>query len=154
MFYNPQNVEKKPKFEILPKGTYRVLVSDAQGKRSSKGGRYLAITFDVIEGQYQRRKLFQNFNIQCGNPDAEERAWSDWKYLLEALELDKPFESEEQALAAVRDKTLRVKVGHTKDKRDGHEGEMQEKVQDFLSDGHGNSDPDPQSEFDADSIPF
>lgn len=128
-----------------------MLVSDAQGKRSQNGGRYLAITFDVIEGQYQRRKLFQNFNIENANQDVVARAWSDWKYFLEALGIDKAFDTEQAALSAVKDRALRVKVGHRKDKQSG---DLREQVQDYMADGEHDSTPDPKSEFDAESIPF
>lgn len=131
-----------------------MLVSEAQGKDTKAGYRMLSVTYTVIEGRYERRKVFKNFLIGHPKVDVSERAWSDWRYFLEALGADKPYDYESQALQAVRDKILLLKVGHEKDKETG---ELKERVNDFMPDGDINGRPDvgdstpPPSDMD---IPF
>lgn len=140
------------KDEALPKGTYRVLISNSEGKVTQNGtGRYIAMTFDIIEGEFQRRKIFHNFNIKNDSEMAVKIGLSDLKCLLEAIGSDQPIGYENDLHRLVTDKVLMVKVVHQKDKRDG---EMKARIKDFFRDGESDSIPPPTGEVDADSIPF
>jgi hypothetical protein len=58
-------------FEPLPKGQYLVVITSCEermGKTSNKP--YLALSYEVLEGEYKGRKLFFNLNVFSDNPDA------------------------------------------------------------------------------------
>jgi hypothetical protein len=69
-------------FTPIPAGDYHVCVEDSVVKSSSTGGKYLAVTFKVIEGDHEGRKVFHNFNIENKNPEAVRIALEEIKRLL------------------------------------------------------------------------
>jgi hypothetical protein len=61
-----------PSKGILPKGKYVVICEKSEVKQTKKGtGHILALTFVVQEGEYTKRKIFDNINIQNENPVAQ-----------------------------------------------------------------------------------
>lgn len=69
----------------LPDGTYVVAVSDAQVKPTrNAGGEYIAVTYTVVGGTYEGRKLFGQFNIKNSNPQAVQIGLSQLKTLMKA----------------------------------------------------------------------
>ena len=61
-----------PSKGILPKGVYVVICEKSEVKATKKGtGHILALTFVVQEGEYKKRKIFDNINIQNENPVAQ-----------------------------------------------------------------------------------
>lgn len=45
-------------FEVLPKGTYNIIVDEAEAKKSSSGNPMFSLTLIVEDGDYEGRKLF------------------------------------------------------------------------------------------------
>lgn len=65
-------VSERGEFEIMPKGEYTLKATEAELKKTSKGdGQYLAVTFEVVKGEYAGRKVWQNFNIHNPSEKAE-----------------------------------------------------------------------------------
>lgn len=57
-------------FEPIPAGSYRLEIQDAEVKATTAGnGQYLKVELAVIDGEYEGRRVFCNFNLQ--NPSAE-----------------------------------------------------------------------------------
>jgi hypothetical protein len=50
------------------------VITDSEMKTSQKGGQYLKLTVELIEGQYKGRKVFANLNLKNSNPEAEKIA--------------------------------------------------------------------------------
>jgi len=50
-------------FQALPAGRYTLKAEDAEVKSSSKGNSMIAITFKVVGGDYNNRKLWHNFTL-------------------------------------------------------------------------------------------
>ena len=64
--------DQGPATGILPKGRYIVVCEKSEVRQTKKGtGHLLALTFVVQEGEYKKRKLFDNINIQNENPVAQ-----------------------------------------------------------------------------------
>lgn len=63
--------------EPLPAGWYNVVIVESQMKPTSNGmGERLALVFQVIDGQYANRKLFEGLNLRNPNPAAQEIAFN------------------------------------------------------------------------------
>jgi len=54
-------------FEPLPKGTYNVEISTEKADEvkvgGGKGTEYITLTFNVLDGEYAGRKIFENFMV-------------------------------------------------------------------------------------------
>ena len=87
--------------ELLPAGMYQAIIVASGGdpddertgedglvsSRSGKG-RYLPVTFEIIEGEYKGRQIFKNFNLENSNEQAVRIAQSEIKELLTAVGWD------------------------------------------------------------------
>lgn len=80
--FNPNDVpEDDRSFEPVPAGDYlcQVIESDVV-KTKDRNGEILKLTIEIIEGPYERRKVFENLNIRNPSPDAQriaQRALAD-----------------------------------------------------------------------------
>jgi hypothetical protein len=50
-------------YDVLPEGKYDVIVLEAKEKTTKKGDRAIEITFQVLEGQYRERLLWETLNL-------------------------------------------------------------------------------------------
>lgn len=70
--FNASAVQPKKSFEPIPAGSYIASISESAIKPTSKGtGQIMNLTFDILDGQYKGRKVFDRINIQNQNPTAE-----------------------------------------------------------------------------------
>ena len=74
-------------FQPIPAGNYLLDVSFSQLKQSRAGAQMLAVTFDVADGDYSRRKIFQNFVIGSSNETARNIALGQLSELCKAAGL-------------------------------------------------------------------
>ena len=87
--------------DLIPAGTYQVIIVESGGKPenpntcsdglvSSKSGkgRYLPMTFEIIEGDHKGRQLYKNFNLENVNEQAVRIAQAEIKELLQAIGWD------------------------------------------------------------------
>lgn len=73
-------------FEPLPMGRYHVAISDAQLRDTKReDGLYLKVRFDVVEGAYTRRVVFENFNVENPSPEARSIGRAQLMQLLRAI---------------------------------------------------------------------
>src|SRR5687767_186606 len=62
--FNAAAVEPDAGFQMIPKGWYNVRMVEGEIKPTKDGGgSYLNAQFEVIDGQYAKRRLFHRFNI-------------------------------------------------------------------------------------------
>ena len=87
--------------ELIPAGLYQAIITASGGdpgdertgedglvsSRSGKG-RYLPMTFEIIEGEYKGRQIFKNFNLENTNEQAVKIAQGEIKELLQAVGWD------------------------------------------------------------------
>jgi hypothetical protein len=63
--WNPQTDAADTGFTPLPEGVYRIAVESAECKPTKAGdGEYLSLVFQVLDGQYKGRKLFDKWNYR------------------------------------------------------------------------------------------
>lgn len=69
--YSPETTEANTGFDALPAGEYPAVATEAELKDTKAGtGKYLKVTFEIIEGNGKGRKVFTNFNLVNPNQDA------------------------------------------------------------------------------------
>lgn len=70
-------------YEPLPAGDYLVQATEGAVVRKDNGNAMIKLTFEIMDGEYERRKLFENLNIRHSNPTtqriATERLTQFWR---------------------------------------------------------------------------
>lgn len=65
-----KNVEvNKQDYSPVPDGKYNVVVAKADVKESKSGGHYLNVGYQVVDGDFKGRIIFDIVNIQHSNPE-------------------------------------------------------------------------------------
>ncbi|MFI3265521.1 MAG: DUF669 domain-containing protein [Rikenellaceae bacterium] len=94
--FNAYEVEPSVGFEAIPAGKYQAVIIGSDMKPTKTGnGRYLELTFEVIEGEYQGRKQWSRLNLEHLNPDAIRMAKADLSAICRAVNVPQPKASEE-----------------------------------------------------------
>jgi hypothetical protein len=90
----------------VPAGTYlaQCIDSDVQPLKSGNGTG-LKLTFEIIDGQYKGRRIWENLNIQHSNEDTQRIAQSQLSALCHAVNVIKL-----QDTAALHHKPVTIKV--------------------------------------------
>lgn len=71
--FNAAQVPQLEAQDPLPSGWYNAKIVESEMKQTADhAGAYLALTFEVLDGTFARRKLFTNVNLQNSNPVAAE----------------------------------------------------------------------------------
>lgn len=71
--FDASTVEPSESYDVLPKGKYLMMAVASQIKPTKSGtGEYLEITFEVLDGQFKGRKVWERLNIRNQNKKAEE----------------------------------------------------------------------------------
>ena len=92
--FKPDEVEAD-EFEPIPAGDYLVQVSESEMVPTKNGnGQMLKLTYEILSGPYEGRKLWDRLNIINTNTDAQRIAWQQLKKLCEALGIDAMNDSE------------------------------------------------------------
>lgn len=73
--FDAHDVEPLKPFEVLPAGTYRAQIVESEMRVTRDGmGQFLWLMLDILEGQYQGRKVFDQLNLVNSNPKTVEIA--------------------------------------------------------------------------------
>lgn len=70
--FNPADHEDT--YEPIPAGKYAAVITNTEAKATQKGGEYIKLTIEVIDGPSKGRKVFSNLNIKNANVEAEKIA--------------------------------------------------------------------------------
>lgn len=57
------NESNSKSYEPLPAGDYELYLTDADIRDSKAGNKYIKAEFTVASGEYERRKVFENFTL-------------------------------------------------------------------------------------------
>lgn len=55
--------DENKSYDVLPDGKYDVIVLEAKEKMTKKGDRAIELTFQVLDGQYKERLLWETLNL-------------------------------------------------------------------------------------------
>lgn len=109
--FDANQVEPDKGFGLMPKGDYNAVITDSELKNTTAGtGQYLALTFQILDGQFQNRKLWENLNIKNPNPDTVRIAKGQLSAICRATGVMTPKDSSE-----LHNKPLKISVGIGKD---------------------------------------
>ncbi len=116
MDFDPADVpESDRNFDPIPAGAYAVQVVESEVADTKSGnGQQLVLTFEIVEGQYEKRKLWDRLNIRHTNEMAQSIAQRALADLFLATNTPPSRDSED-----LHFKPLLAKVVIEKDK-DGH----------------------------------
>ena len=73
--FDAHEVEPLKPFDVLPAGTYRAQIVESDMRVTRDGmGQYLWLMLDILDGQHQGRKVFDQLNLVNVNPKTVEIA--------------------------------------------------------------------------------
>lgn len=84
--FDATQVAPREDFSPIPVGEYVVQITDSDVKPTkSNNGHRLELTFEVIDGEFKGRKVFEGLNIDNPNPKAVEIAQRDLSAICHAV---------------------------------------------------------------------
>ena len=66
--------DAQPSFELLPDGTYTLIITEGEMKTTQKGGQMLKLSMQVVDGTHKGRRVWSNLNLRNANPTAQKIA--------------------------------------------------------------------------------
>jgi len=94
--FNASEVEPTSNFEPLPAGKYLAAITESEMKPTKTGsGKYLQLTFTVIDGPYKNRILWARLNLDNPNRTAVEIARKELSAICHAVGVMTPKDSVE-----------------------------------------------------------
>ncbi len=92
--FNANEVEPNAGVDPIPAGKYTAVIVDSEMKATKSGsGQFLELTFEVVEGTYQGRKVWARLNISNPNQTAEKIAKGDLSAICRAVNVMEPKDS-------------------------------------------------------------
>lgn len=84
--FDATQVEPSSGFSPIPAGKYVAVITDDEMKDTRNGsGRYLQLTFEIVEGEYSGRKLWTRLNLENANMEAVKFARADLSAICRAV---------------------------------------------------------------------
>ena len=94
--FDAREVEPQAALEPIPAGKYLAIITNSEMKATKNGdGSFLELVFQVIEGEYKGRKLWDRLNLDNTNPTAVQIARSQLSALCRATGVMTPRDSVE-----------------------------------------------------------
>lgn len=110
----------------VPNGKYTAIITDSEMKDTKAGtGSYLALEFQIIDGEFAKRRLWANLNLDNPNATAVKIAKADLSAICHAVDIIKPSNSAELHNKPL---ILTVKVIKRKDN-----GELKNEIKGYAS---------------------
>ena len=84
--FNANEVEPNSGFTLMPAGKYLAVITEDEMKDTKSGdGRYLSLTFEVLDGKFKGRKLWARLNLENKNAQAVQIARGDLSAICRAV---------------------------------------------------------------------
>lgn len=95
--FNAREVEPNSGYEPMPAGSYTVMITASEMKKTSAGdGEYLSLTFKVLdEGEFNGRTVWSNLNLINPNDKAVEIAQKELSSIMHAVDMLDATDSQE-----------------------------------------------------------
>ena len=92
--FNANDVEPANTFDPLPAGKYLAVITSSEMKPTKSGvGKYLELTFQVIEGEYKNRILWARLNLENPNTTTVKIAKAELSAICRAVGVMAPKDS-------------------------------------------------------------
>lgn len=104
--FDAEQVEPNQDFEPIPAGEYVAVAVNSEFKRTQSGnGEYLEITWEIMDGQFRGRRLWDRLNLKNPNEKAVQIAQGTLSSICRAVGVLRPRDS-----AELHNKPVLVKV--------------------------------------------
>ena len=104
--FNALEIEPAATYEPLPADWYKAVITATEEKPTkAQTGSYLELNMEIIEGNYQGRRVFERLNLNNPKPVAVEIAQRSLSSICRAVGVNNPQNSEE-----LMDKPLMIKL--------------------------------------------
>jgi len=118
--FDANQVEPNTGFDVIPAGDYDAVIVSSEMKLTKKGdGKYLSLELQILNGQYQNRKLFDKLNLKNANQQAVDISKATLSAICRAVGVLTPKDSSE-----LHNKPLRVKVKVRKSEEYGEQNQI------------------------------
>lgn len=124
--YDPNMSTDRPNMDPVPAAEYAVQVTEAKRIDKDNGDGMLKLTFQILEGEFEGRYLWENLNLRHSNPMAQEisqrsftELWRDAMRLPHVPDM----------AADLEFKPIRARVGVEKRK---DTGELQNRIKKYM----------------------
>lgn len=85
-WFDPNQVPDQEDFKALPEGQYVAIATNSEEKVTKAGtGKYLQITFEVMDGPHKGRRLWSRLNLWNQNQTAKDMAQRELKAISSAV---------------------------------------------------------------------
>lgn len=116
--FDATTVDPRKSFDPIPADRYPAVITESEEKPTKKGdGSYLQLTFQVIEGEYEGRKVWARLNLNNPNDQAVGIARAELSAICRAVGVMKLTDS-----AQLHDLPLVIKVAQRVNKETGEVG--------------------------------
>ena len=140
--FDANTIEPTTGFEPVPAGKYLSVITDSEMKQTKSGtGKYLELTFQVIEGPHKNRLLWSRLNLDNPSEQAVTIARGELSAICRAVGVMQPKDSVE-----LHNIPLAITV---KCKRRSDTGEMTNEIK-----GYGKKEPGAAPRATSDSPPW
>lgn len=104
--FDASTVDPKTDFEPVPDGDYLAMAVDSGFKSTKTGeGEYLEMAFEIVDGPYRGRRLFDRLNLKNRNETAVKIAQATLSSICRAVNVLRPRDSSE-----LHGKPMKLKV--------------------------------------------
>lgn len=118
--FDATNVQPSTSFGPLPAGTYIAQIVDSDVKPNKSGtGRYLALQFEILDGEFKNRRVFANLTVEHQNQQAQQIGQSQLSALCRAVNVLQLTDT-----AQLHGRPLRIKIKVSTDPQYGDRNEV------------------------------
>lgn len=94
--FDANNVDPADDFEPIPAGKYLAIITESEMKPTKSGnGRYLELTFHVLDGPHKGRRLWSRLNLENPSAQAMQIAQGELSAICRAVGVMQPRDSME-----------------------------------------------------------
>ena len=94
--FNADDFSDVDNYSVLPSGTYTAVIVASEYKQTKSGtGSYLELQLEIIDGQYQGRRVWDRLNLRNQNQTAVEIAMRTLASICKAIGIKTPRDSSE-----------------------------------------------------------
>ena len=105
--FDAEKIQPQASFEPVPTGEYTVMITESDLKPTKSGdGQYLQLVYEILDGDYKNRKIWDRLNIVNKNSTATEIAQRSLSAICHSVGVLHPKDS-----AELHNKPFVVKVG-------------------------------------------
>src|SRR4051794_10388841 len=62
--FDASGVAPRSAFDIIPDGWYRAWITESEMKPTTKGGEYLQLVWEILDGEHKGRKVWDRLNLK------------------------------------------------------------------------------------------